>query len=96
MCGEIPGKHGAFTTYHFDDISIQITKFRMGLPGGSDSKEPTCNAGDQGSIPGSRRIPWRRKWQPIPVFFPGESHGQRSLVGYSPHICKESDMTEAT
>ena len=30
-----------------------------------------------------RKIPWRRKWQPTPVFLPGESHGQRSLVGYS-------------
>ena len=40
--------------------------------------------------------PWRRKWQPIPVFLPGESHGQRSLVGYSPWGCTESDTTEAT
>ena len=38
----------------------------------------------------------RRKWQPTPVFLPGESHGQRSLVGYSPQGCKESDTTEAT
>ena len=37
---------------------------------------------------------WRRKWQPTPVFFPGESHGQRSLVGYSPWGCKESDTSE--
>ena len=35
-----------------------------------------------------------RKWQPTPVFFPGESHGWRSLVGYSPWGCKESDTTE--
>ena len=38
--------------------------------------------------------PWRRKWQPTPVFLPGESHGWRSLVGYSPRGCKESDTTE--
>ena len=37
---------------------------------------------------------WRRKWQSTPVFLPGESHGQRSLVGYSPWGHKESDMTE--
>ena len=37
---------------------------------------------------------WRRKWQPTPVFLPGESHGQRSLVGYSPWGRKESDTTE--
>ena len=38
--------------------------------------------------------PQRRKWEPTPVLLPGESHGQRSLVGYSPWGCKESDMTE--
>ena len=37
--------------------------------------------------------PWRREWLPTPVFLPGESHGQRSLVGYSPWGHKESDMT---
>ena len=41
-----------------------------------------------------RKIPWRRKWQPTPVLLPGESHGQRSLVGYSPEGHKESDATE--
>ena len=39
-------------------------------------------------------IHWRRKWQPTPVFLPGESHGQRSLAGYSPWGHKESDTTE--
>ena len=38
--------------------------------------------------------PWRRAWQPTPVFLPGESHGQRSLMGYSPWCCEELDMTE--
>ena len=41
-----------------------------------------------------RKIPWRRKWKPTLVFLPGESHGQRTLVGYSPWGCKESDTTE--
>jgi len=44
--------------------------------------------------PWVRKIPWREKWQPTPVFLPGESHGQRSLVGYSPWGRKESDTTE--
>ena len=44
--------------------------------------------------PWVQKIPQRRKWQPTPVFLPGESHGQRSLVGYSPQGRKESDMTE--
>ena len=46
--------------------------------------------------PWARRIPWRRAWQPTPVFLPRESHGQRSLAGYSPWGRKESDMTEVT
>ena len=50
----------------------------------------------RGFSPWVGKIPWRRKWQPTLVFLPGESHGQRSLVGYSPWGCKESDMTEAT
>ena len=40
------------------------------------------------------KIPWRREWQPIPVFLPGEFHGQRKLAGYSPWGCKESDTTD--
>ena len=41
-----------------------------------------------------RKIPWRRKWQPTPVFLPGKSQGQKSLAGYSPWGRKESDTTE--
>ena len=39
-------------------------------------------------------LPWRRKWQSTPIFVPGKSHGQSSLVGYNPGGCKELDMTE--
>ena len=54
-----------------------------------------CNAGDPpGFDPWVGKIPWRRKWQPAPVFLPGESHGPRSLVGYCPWDHKESDTTE--
>ena len=44
------------------------------------------------------KIPWRRAWQPIPVFLPGESHRQRSLEDYSPQGCKESgtDLAHST
>ena len=62
-------------------------------------KNPPANAGDArdvGSIPGWGRSPGRRAQQPTPVFMPGESHGQRSLVGYSVHRVAESDMTECT
>ena len=57
-------------------------------------KEFACNAGDVGSGPWVRKIPWRREWQPTSVFLPGESHGQRSLAGYSPWGCKESNTVE--
>ena len=40
------------------------------------------------------KIPWRRKWQPTPVFMPGKFHGWRNLADYSPQGCKEWDMTE--
>jgi len=43
-----------------------------------------------------RKTPWRRAWQPTPVFLLEESYGQTNLVGYSPWGCEESNMTEAT
>ena len=51
---------------------------------------------DMDQIPGLQRSPWRRAWQPTPVFFPGIFHKQRSLADYSPWGCTELDMTEAT
>ena len=42
------------------------------------------------------KIPWRQAWQAMPEFWPGEAHGERSLVGYSPQGRKESDRSEAT
>ena len=66
-----------------------------GIPGGSVGKETACNAGVPGLIPGSGNIPWRKKWQPTPLFLLRKSHGQRSMVGcYSPWDRKESDTTE--
>ena len=61
---------------------------------GSDGKESACNAGDPASIPDSGRPPWRREWQPTPVFLLGKSYGQRSLMGYSPWSHKELGTTE--
>ena len=58
----------------------------------SDSKESSCNAGDPGSIPGSGKSPGEENGNPLQ--YPGESHGQRSLMGYSPWGHKELDTTE--
>ena len=60
-------------------------------------KNPPAHARDTRDarlILGVGKIPWRRAWQPTPVFLPGESHRQRSLAGYSPWGCNESDTTE--
>jgi len=62
-------------------------------------QNPPAFAGDireTGSTPGSGRSPGRGHGNSAPVFLPGESHGQRSLAGYSPKGCTELDMTEAT
>ena len=67
--------------------------------GGASSKEPACQSRRYrrcGFNAWLKKIPWRRKRQPIPVFLPGESHGQRDLGGYGPQGHKESDMTEVT
>jgi len=58
-----------------------------------------CDTGDIKRLrfdPWVRKIPWRRTWQLIPPFLPGESHGRRSLVGYSPWGLKGLDTTEGT
>ena len=69
------------------------------VPGGDSGKEPTCQCRKckrYGFDPWVRKIPWRRAWQPSPVFFPGKSYGKKSLVDYSTWGPKESDMTEVT
>ena len=61
--------------------------------GGSLIKNLPASVGDGGFDPWVRAIPWRRKWQPTPVFLPRESHEPGSLAGYSPWSHKESDTT---
>ena len=62
-------------------------------------KKLPANAGDirdGGFNPCVEKILWRRKWQPTPVFLPGESHEQSNLVGYGPRGHKKSDKTQVT
>ena len=65
----------------------------MGFRGGSDGKESACNAGDPGSIPGWGRSS-EKEMAAHSSILPGKSHGQRSLVDYSPWGHEESDTTE--
>ena len=76
---------------HHEFNSFLILK--MGLPWWLSSEESACQCRRQGLDPWVKEIPWRRKWQPTPVFLPKKSHGQSRLVGYSPWCWKESDPT---
>ena len=71
------------------------------IPGGASGKEPACQCrrcGNKryGFDARVRKILWRMKQQPNPIFLPGKFHGQRSLAGYSPYGCKESYTIEVT
>ena len=79
-----------FYQTHFGKSSVEYRIF----PGVSDRKESAYNAGDLRSIPGLGRFPGGGHGYPTPVFLPRETHGQRSLVGYSPWGHKESDTTQ--
>jgi len=69
-----------------------------GFPGGASGREHTsqCRRYETWLRCLGQGDPWRRAWQTTPVFLPGESHGQRSLAGYSPRGHKELDTTEVT
>ena len=69
------------------------------IPVGISGKEHACQCRRHkrcGFNPWVGKITWRRAQQPTPVFLPGESHGRRSLAGYSLQGCQESDTTELT
>ena len=82
--------HSRQTLYH-------LSHQGSGFPGVASGNESACQCRRRKryrSDPWVGQIPWSRKWQTTPVFLPGKSQGQRSLVGYSPWIHRESDMTE--
>ena len=68
--------------------------FKLGFPGDLMVRNPPCQCRRPRFHPWVGKIPWRRPWQPTPVFSPGKSHGQRSLVGYSPWGGSQRDTTE--
>ena len=78
--------------FTFDLILWLVIHLQWGFLGGTMVKNLPANAGD--SISGVGKIPRKSKWQPTPVFLPAKFHRQRSLAGFSPWGCKESDMTE--
>ena len=86
--------HSNFTNIRFS-VERETTLFKTncnvyfpkGFPDGASGKESACQCRRPercGFDPWIAKIPWRRKWQPTPEFLPGQFHGQRCLVGYSP------------
>ena len=80
--------HRFWKCLHAGLCGLFESKVCVGFPGGASSKEPVCQGRRPkrwGFDPWIRKIPWRRAWQPAPVFLPGESLGQRSPeVDYGP------------
>ena len=92
--GMIAGCDKGHLRTRWESLTAASSSLGRGFPGSAVVRNLLAiagDAGDMGSIPGSK-IPWRRK--PAPVFLCGKSHGQMSLAGYSPRGRKQSDMTE--
>ena len=84
---EQQSEHGIGVTLLIPSCHFFFFKGLDMFPGGASGKEPACQCRRhkrRGFDPWVEKIPWRRAWQPTPVSLPGESHGQRSLGGYSP------------
>ena len=97
--------HGAYGLLIHLPPSQDVTRFselfqpKNHLPGWHSGKESACQCRRHrrhGFDPRVGKIPWSRKWRSTPVLLPGKSHGQKSLVGYSPWGHKELDMTDHT
>ena len=73
-----------------DNSNCKVSYPIHGVPRWLSGKEPTSQCRRHGFNPCIRKIPWRRKWQPIPVLLPGKSHRQTSLVGYGPQHGKRA------
>ena len=83
----------------FSHLILATAVLPMGFPGGTSGKELAYHCRRhkrRGFDSWVGKIPWRRAWQPTPVSLPGESHGRRGLVSYSPKGRKKSDTTEVT
>ena len=82
--------HSLFLFWATPETRIQVI-WQMGWSNILKRERIRLQCRRQGFNPWFVKIPWRRKWQPTPVFLPEKSHWQRSLAGYSPWCCKESD-----
>ena len=83
---------GVWNFFHLRDLKSFILS--CGMTWWLSVKEFACHCRRHGFDPWIGKISLRRKWQPIPVFLPGKSYGQKSLAGHNPGGCKESNTTE--
>ena len=83
--GEDDSSSSTHSLYSVDSMGRSES---CGLPWRLSCKESACQCRRLKFDLWVWKIPWRRKWQPLPVILPGESHGQRSLAGYSPQVCR--------
>ena len=93
----VMGSHGV--EHDWSNLACRHTCRYLVFPVGISGKEPDCQCRRWkrcGFHPWIGKIPWRRAWQPMPIFLPGESQGQRSLEGYGPQCSKELGATEYT
>ena len=86
----------SMTSIYLLNLAISDLIFLFTLPFWIDYKVKDDWVFGDALIPGLGRIPWSRAWQPTPVFLPGETHEQKSLVSYSPWGHTELDMTKVT
>ena len=97
---ELPGKPSSevgMVVSILLSLFYKFSQFILDFPDGTGGKKSACQCRrcEKPRLdPWVRKIPWRRKWQPTPVFLSGKSQGQRNLVGYSPWGHKESNTTE--
>ena len=95
----MPSNHLIIDTHTYIFLHIYVYTHTYGLPRWFSGKEPACQCTRHGLNPWVRKIPWRRKWQSIPVFLPRKSHGQRGLawdhkrVGYDLAIKQQCTHT---
>ena len=95
-CGSQVLERGAQLLWYVGLVALGLVG-SYGLPRWHSGREPACQCSRcrrSRVDPWVRKIPWRKKWQPTPVFLPRKFHGQRSLAVYSPWGHKELDMTE--
>ena len=94
VCGDIVSQMHTGVKVRVRERDLNLPPSLMRLPWCLSGKGSACQYRRLRFDPWVRKIRWRRRWQPTPGFLPGKSRRQRSLVGYSPWGCKESDTTE--